>query len=434
MRSNFNVSRQEYLCPICQRLSNCVLPIAPHLSTHLVTKSSSRKAFALWFADMTQMLESKVDVKKKNKIADECEEMANFQLNDPIDFRPLISSPFSSEFGSMTTNFASNCVLKSLKELDDRRSLNIGYQTAAMNLHLSQTSEEDLRQLFVPLVARESQVLQALVRFCLNMPFAQGSLKETVQSSGLYVLAVLMKPSLLTYSNTNLLDLDLLHVLIIMTASMPLLFKDASVGSFDHHVMRFCAILHLIQIVAGLRSQSEEIQGQDPNEADVHKLAKWVSQVVGTADRVTPKANLVQRAMIKFLRCSALFFHFVTNVPLPVLEGDHLDDHTIYSVLSQYLSLPPTLSELINQPDNYEIMDRVLQNDRMKLAVGPELSPKLRKLIDLPQDYTDLLNMATTYECPTTSSLERKTKSVAICLLCGRLICCEVHFVDDFYF
>ena len=51
----------------------------------------------------------------------------------------------------------------------------------------------------------------------------------------------------------------------------------------------------------------------------------------------------------------------------------------------------------------------------------------VRKLIDLPEDYTDLLNLATTYECPNNSRSERKSKSVAMCLVCGALVCFEVR-------
>jgi len=49
-----------------------------------------------------------------------------------------------------------------------------------------------------------------------------------------------------------------------------------------------------------------------------------------------------------------------------------------------------------------------------------------RSLIDLPEDYTDLLNKAITYECPNWSA-DRKSKSFAICLLCGKLVCYESY-------
>ena len=41
-------------------------------------------------------------------------------------------------------------------------------------------------------------------------------------------------------------------------AGMPTLIKDSALGSFDHHVVRLCACLSLIQILASTRSNSEE--------------------------------------------------------------------------------------------------------------------------------------------------------------------------------
>ncbi len=68
----------------------------------------------------------------------------------------------------------------------------------------------------------------------------------------------------------------------------------------------------------------------------------------------------------------------------------------------------------------------MLQNDKIQSADIAQTPIKLRKLIDLPDDYTDLLNKAIAYECPNNAGLERKSKSAAICLFCGQLICCEV--------
>ena len=49
-----------------------------------------------------------------------------------------------------------------------------------------------------------------------------------------------------------------LVIVCIFTAGMPTLIKDSALGSFDHHVVRLCACLSLIQILASTRSNSEE--------------------------------------------------------------------------------------------------------------------------------------------------------------------------------
>ena len=71
---------------------------------------------------------------------------------------------------------------------------------------------------------------------------------------------------------------------------------------------------------------------------------------------------------------------------------------------------------------------RILADDRLSSSLDvtcPEMPITKRSLIDLPEDYTDLLNKATAYECPNWST-DRKSKSFAICLTCGDLVCYEV--------
>ena len=45
-------------------------------------------------------------------------------------------------------------------------------------------------------------------------------------------------------------------------------------GKFDHHIMKYCAILYLIQIMAGLTS-SDGFSDRDSDESDVQRLGKY---------------------------------------------------------------------------------------------------------------------------------------------------------------
>ena len=74
-----------------------------------------------------------------------------------------------------------------------------------------------------------------------------------------------------------------------------------------------------------------------------------------------------------------------------------------------------------------------MADDRLSSSLDvtcPEMPITKRSLIDLPEDYTDLLNKATAYECPNWST-DRKSKSFAICLTCGDLVCYEVSLIKD---
>jgi len=55
------------------------------------------------------------------------------------------------------------------------------------------------------------------------------------------------------------------------------------------------------------------------------------------------------------------------------------------------------------------------------------MPPFKRKLFGLPSDYTEILNKVLTYECPHGASVSGKSKSVAMCLICGEMLCYESY-------
>lgn len=369
-RRAFDVYNNEFPCPICQRLSNSVLPISPPLTHHLAVKVPPRLSFSQWLAALEDLLDSQTGLKKTRRILDECEEMTNIRFKDKFEYEALIEKPYKKEFSSMSNAFATICLTKSMRHTharsDDCRSLNLSFQAISMSLQLCQTpssEEENSQQLFLPLLPREMEVLQALARFSINLPYTQisppwNSAETPLPSAGLYALAMCLKPSLLVESQLTWLEMDMIHFLVLLANAMPFLFKDTTFGSLDHHVIRLCTILYLVQTLAGLR----EVAGtdeQDPEESEVQKIAKWVSEVTGCSDRVHAKARYVRKAMIKFLRCVSLFYHCVTDVPLPVIiDNEVVDDALVFAKLCDYLTLPRSLKDLINHQDTFELVQR----------------------------------------------------------------------------
>ena len=110
LRSNYSVNKQEYLCPICQRLSNSVLPIAPPLTKYIPSKPPSRKTFPQWFKELIEIVINKTELRKPNRISDDSEEITNIVLREPLNVDCILDD----NFAEMTTNFAVNCVTVSL--------------------------------------------------------------------------------------------------------------------------------------------------------------------------------------------------------------------------------------------------------------------------------------------------------------------------------
>ena len=61
----------------------------------------------------------------------------------------------------------------------------------------------------------------------------------------------------------------------------------------------------------------------------------------------------MKQKLVHFLRCSALFFHAYTDVPLPDVDSDG-----VFVGLTNYLGLPNTLTALLKVPGTFDLIDR----------------------------------------------------------------------------
>lgn len=90
---------------------------------------------------------------------------------------------------------------------DDPKSLHLIFQAVSLSIQLSQSNDiiDPQLNLINPLLEREQEMLQSLVKLSVNTPYTKESLKRYLQSNGLYVLAVCFNPGMLHY-NTTILD------------------------------------------------------------------------------------------------------------------------------------------------------------------------------------------------------------------------------------
>jgi len=58
---NFDAHRNEFLCPICGRLSNCILPLMPSVSNFVKAVKPSIQSFYTWTEKMKKLAASKVN-------------------------------------------------------------------------------------------------------------------------------------------------------------------------------------------------------------------------------------------------------------------------------------------------------------------------------------------------------------------------------------
>ena len=91
---------------------------------------------------------------------------------------------------------------------DDPKTLHLTFQAVSISLQLSQSTNSNLSvtPLLIPLLERDQEMLQALVKLCINTPYTKEKLKWGLQSNGLYILATCFNPGLLHY------NLSLIHI------------------------------------------------------------------------------------------------------------------------------------------------------------------------------------------------------------------------------
>ena len=90
---------------------------------------------------------------------------------------------------------------------DDPKSLHLVFQAVSLSIQISQSNDiiDPQLNLINPLLEREQEMLQSLVKLSINTPYTKENTKRYLQSNGLYVLAVCFYPGMLHY-NTTILD------------------------------------------------------------------------------------------------------------------------------------------------------------------------------------------------------------------------------------
>uniref|UniRef100_A0AAG5DQH5 E3 ubiquitin-protein ligase n=1 Tax=Anopheles atroparvus TaxID=41427 RepID=A0AAG5DQH5_ANOAO len=141
------------------------------------------------------------------------------------------------------------------------------------------------------------------------------------------------------------------------------------------------------------------------------------------------------------LRCCCLLFHSITDVELPQGRGPTEDgsaDDADYQLMMVYLGLPvDPLSYFAPGAPSLELIERLasanVENIRQMrwvrhghLLGGMPLfhvGPPVRQLIDLPEDYSDLINSVSLFTCP--NNVRDDARNPTMCLVCGEILCSQ---------
>ncbi|KAL3116459.1 hypothetical protein niasHT_006906 [Heterodera trifolii] len=230
-------------------------------------------------------------------------------------------------------------------------------------------------------------------------------------------------------------------------------------GSVDElYVIRLTLLAHIFQIVelhepeyevlssspaprrpstaTTARSSAGQKQQQQPNASDFvdtmdalrrlfphYHLWKWSHQSEHAL------YERIHQAVISFLRPLAILYSAITLVPPPEsLKDPSLDS---FVPLCRFLGLPSTLPELlagVQVEDLFQMWSMHLPQQRFKQCqgdqlIGLQLPLRMNVLIDLPDDYSQLIKMTVNFRCPEVKELTNTVPT--LCLNCGQMLCSQ---------
>merc|ERR1719232_1262318 len=355
----------EFLCPICERLSNTVLPLLPSV-TQVRKKQASMPASEISFNSFVNGLRSTVDSWYLKEDKEGGPAMHRIALKTTFDEQSRQNGPeFSQYFRGIASkagdeglfdetmvsmmNVFSMAIFTNSLELnpyeDDYRVPLVSLQAAAFTL----TSLERLlaledKPLFGSLNPRDEDCVRNLTRyiamFSSSYSTEQGGVtrvqvrnsKNSIRLQFLQANATFLVSTILckmTPDDTNPLMLDAFGVLVSLTASLPCLFNSdtpprlPSGQGMELHCLKLCLLLHIVQIIYSFTDEdfkhmqtslarTEENQMIDTTLSCIMKLRKIKIEIA----KISPKkfhAKLEEK-VVPFLRCAALLFQHFTDV------------------------------------------------------------------------------------------------------------------------
>ena len=340
----------------------------------------------------------------------------------------------------------------------DERIPLMTWQTCAFSVQSVVWSVLDQgRSIFGQMSSRHSDCLSRLVRFCGVVGSNFGEPK-VIRSHALKLLSTLLEADA---ANPSLLEFDAFGILVAFTFSLPSLFNERQAAPLpsgnvqDQHILHLLYVLHLVQILlttdqftsAAAAKEGGEEEGEEDAEAAADRrkealpvldLLQLVRKAVGFASEGDGFEGLdaalvwqdLRQASLPFLRCAALFYSHLTSTAGPQ-ELRHFEEGEFDS-LARYLGLPDTPGRLLESPHLTGLAQKWASHPNVRTVLspaarsGPVVYPhKMGSLVELPQDYSELINAVSNFSCP--RSMAEEARVPTMCLVCGAVLCSQSY-------
>uniref|UniRef100_A0A8C5AND5 E3 ubiquitin-protein ligase n=1 Tax=Gadus morhua TaxID=8049 RepID=A0A8C5AND5_GADMO len=411
----------QYLCPLCKSLCNTVVPLVPLEPLTIDYENAEIVGQHLTLPRWILILLARINgLKSINHSSGED------RSDRACDRGNLVG--FSDSIAEMLVVCATTVHRVGLETPPNELCPHVptmAWNTCAFTIQaIENVLQEEDKALFGSLQNRQLVGLNAVIQFSAAQRLK--SSQAVIQTHFTDMLAVLL-PTISRENTPSILEVDFFHLLVGMVLSVPALYHEEAVelqpsavsSAYNHlYILHLVTMAHLVQVLLTSGTTTTAVgfifyEGEEARAAaELYiTLTQLSSDVSGSA-----VAEGVKRAITPFLRCTALFFNGLTGVPPPV-EISSTAGHT--EALCSYLALPSNLFQLF-----WEHRESVRPLLQRYWSPPPCRYPRRRNhLIDLPADYSSLLNQASHFKCPKSNDGERKHPT--LCLVCGTMLCSQ---------
>uniref|UniRef100_A0A8C7SJ68 E3 ubiquitin-protein ligase n=1 Tax=Oncorhynchus mykiss TaxID=8022 RepID=A0A8C7SJ68_ONCMY len=384
VHTSYDVGNGEFLCPLCECLSNTVIPLLPRT---MGSSSCEQPGLGQWLKTSGQQIKAMHSAHRKLQPVSEYWNAEHCVKGTHM----FPSNPYSSTIKEMLTTFGSATYKVGLKvhpnEQDPRIPIMCWSSCAYTIQSIERLLVDEKKPLFGSLPCRQDDCLSSLARF--GSACWTAACQPTVQGHFIRLLAALI-PDPQVEASPCILDVDMLHLLVSVVLSYGSVHSQDSSGlsvdAVQLHLFHLITVAHMVQI---LLTSEEVTMEQESGEAErgeeegACRLYNTLRTLVGSSlPEVGSGWHLwrcVKTGILPYLRGAALFFHHLHGVPAPPeLHGQYN-----WEVLCGYLSLPSNLLQLFHE------------------------------------------SLSHTHQCPKSGG--DKSRAPTLCLVCGSMLCSQSY-------
>jgi len=325
------------------------------------------------------------------------------------------------------------------------------WQSCGFTVHsIVVSAMEAGKALFGSLSSRQSDCLSTFIRFCGVVGSNFGEPK-VIRSHSLKLLSTILE---VDTDNPSILEIDMFGLLVSLTYSLPSLFNGEgpaplpSCNIQDNHILRLTFLAHITQLLFSFRSKyptevKSEFRHCPPLKdcrslLDIIEVVNNVTKPVASDDECAPTTNLDPTALwheimsmsLGFLRSCALFYHYLSGVSAPSELTDLLPPDQEFLHLTKYLGLPSSPRQVLDSPFTLLLVKKWSNHPNVHIELSKE-NPELNftttipRLINLPDDYSELINEISNFSCP--RSVGEESRIPSMCLVCGTVVCSQSY-------